>query len=110
MSETPTHRAAGGSNATLVLAGVVFVVAVVAFVVLEVTGHNTDGLMVLVGPAIGALLVSGQLTSQNKVMDKIERQTNGVMDKRIEDGVARALVAHGVVGAPEPLKQLHPER
>lgn len=99
MSETPSHRA-GNGNAAIVLAGVVFVVSVIAFVALEIAGRNTDNLMVLVGPAIGALIVSGQLVGQNKALDKIERQTNGVMDGRIEAGVRKVLTEAGVLAIP----------
>lgn len=81
MSEPTTHRAVS-NNGAIVLAGVVFVVSVAAFCVLTITGHDTNGLMVLVGPAIGALIVSGQLTSQNKSLDKIDRQTNGALTRR----------------------------
>ena len=74
------------STGSLVLAGVVFVVSVVAFVVLELAGRPTNGLMLLCGPAVGALIVSGQLqyvtSRQNRTLDNIEAQTNGNLSRR----------------------------
>ncbi|MFW5473684.1 hypothetical protein ACOCJ5_10270 [Knoellia sp. CPCC 206450] len=100
MSDTRSSTTAAASNAVVLLAGVVFVSVIAAYVALTLADKPTDGLTMLAGPSLGALIVSGQLFGQNRTLDKIERQTNGVLDKRIEDGTLRALATVGVVSVP----------
>jgi hypothetical protein len=81
------------------LAGLVFVVSVAALVTLEVMGKPTTNLMALVSPVVAALFVAGHINrvtaKQNEHIQKIEHQTNGVLDQRIRDGVLAALNARG---------------
>ena len=83
------------------LAALVFVVSVAAFVALEVTGNDTDGLLVLVGPVVAALLVTGQVRSetakQNMTLDAIREQTNGVLNRRMREAVETVLKETGLV-------------
>lgn len=85
------------------LAGVVFIVSVVALVVLESFGRSTTNLMSLVGPVVAGLLVGGHVSNltsqQNRSIQKIEAQTNGVLDARIRtQGKAATLEALRDVG------------
>lgn len=74
------------STRSQILAGVVFIVSVVAFVLLELQGRPTDGLMVLVGPAVAALIINAHVTAttkdQNRQLSRLEEQTNGNLHRR----------------------------
>lgn len=77
------------------LSGVVYALALLALVVLEVAGRDTTALLSLVGPVIAALFIAGHVDrvtgEQNEAIGRIERQTNGVLDQRIKDGTAEAI-------------------
>lgn len=83
MSDTrAATRDAGSATApAALLAGVVFVVSVAAFVLLELADKDTEGLMLLCGPAVGALIVSAQVgvssKRQERRLENVESQTNG---------------------------------
>jgi hypothetical protein len=83
------------SNATRLLAGVVFVVTIVAYVYLVAGGHDTVGLIALTGPVLGALFVVDSLGRQNRKIaeqvEEVKQQTNGVLDERIHTQVARTI-------------------
>lgn len=71
------------------IAGViVYGLTLVALVVLLVVGRPVDSVMLLAGPVVAALLVTGQITDRlNPIHDavsKIDEQTNGVLDQRIK--------------------------
>lgn len=96
-----------GTNGRLLilLAGVVFIVSVAALVALEAMGRSTTNLMALVGPVVAALLVGGHVSNltsqQNRSIQKIEAQTNGVLDARIRTqgkaAMLEALTESGVI-------------
>lgn len=75
---------------------VVYVVTIAAFLVLTLSGHedNTTELLGLAGPVVAALLINARLTPIAAGVSKIDEQTNGVLDTRIEQGVRRGLLAH----------------
>lgn len=116
-SSTPTDTPT--SSALTWLAGTVFVVSVAALVVLEALERPTVTLVALVTPVIASLLVAGHVSTvtkqQNVAIDKIERQTNGVLDERIRTQVLAALteaapVPAVVVGtAPGALEEVDPD-
>ncbi|WP_413114797.1 hypothetical protein ACK1X7_07265 [Streptomyces sp. CY1] len=72
--------------AALVIAG---------FVVLTLKGADTTGFVALVAPVLGAVFVINHLDhrsdQQDMILQRISEQTNGVLDKRIKDGVRAAL-------------------
>lgn len=79
-----------------VLAGLVcFVTIVVAYVVLTLNGQDANGLLAAVVPLLGLLglgvHVEARTKQQNKQLEQITRQTNGVLDKRILDGATTAV-------------------
>lgn len=79
-----------GSIATAILNAVIFTVSVAAFVLLELRGRDTTGLVLLVGPVIGAVFVTTTLKPQ---LTRVEQQTNGVLDDRIHRGAKAATTA-----------------
>ena len=48
------------------------------------------------------------MDTQDRKLEKIEKQTNGVLDQRIEDGttaaVSKLLEAHGIIKSPSSVK------
>lgn len=92
------------------LAGVVvYVATIAALVVLLMQDRPVDEVMLLAGPVVGALLVSGSVGARLDPVAarvaKIDEQTNGILDQRIAEGVRAALLAHqpqdGPAGAHE---------
>lgn len=89
----------GSTNRTAFLWAAVglVVVGVVGLVVLVLTGHDTAQLLGFLAGPLGALFVASQVYNvtgeQNTKLDKITAQTNGVLDKRILEGVTAALLA-----------------
>lgn len=83
-------------------------VIVAGFVVLAVRGEDTGAFLSLVGPIVSGLFVVGQVNARSDAQDQalttITRQTNGVLDARIREGVAAVLAAQdtppGVAGTP----------
>ena len=79
----------------LILSGLVFVVSITAYVVLELYGGDTGGVLTLAGPILAALFVTGTLgREQARIHEKVERvekQTNGVLDARIREQTAAAI-------------------
>lgn len=98
-----TPDSSNTSTPLIWLAGVVFVVSVAALLALELSGRPTLTLVALVTPVITGLLVSGHVSTvtrqQNVAINKIERQTNGVLDDRIRTQVIAALVEAGPMPA-----------
>ena len=84
--------------AQLVLSGVIFAVSVAAYVYMDAHGGDTAGLMVLVGPVVAVMFADATQRSRlapiQETVQKVERQTNGVMDARIRTQVAAALADH----------------
>jgi membrane protein implicated in regulation of membrane protease activity len=65
------------------------------FVVLTLKGSDTGSFVALVAPILGAVFVINHLDhrsdKQDEKLDTITRQTNGVLDERIKEGVKAAL-------------------
>ena len=90
----------------IVLAGA----GIAGFLVLVLTGHEdqVDKFLAFIGPSIAALLIIGhqgrRMDTQDRKLETIEKQTNGVLDRRIQEGTTKAvsalLEAHGVIGPP----------
>lgn len=81
-----------------IVGAILYTVTLVAIVVLTIAHERVDQIMVLAGPVVAALLVSGQIghrsDQQDAALAQITRQTNGVLDSRIRDGVRQALADH----------------
>lgn len=86
----------------IVLAGVMFVTTVAGMVTLIVTGNEGGSLERIAGPLLTAVIVTGvlgattkrqedRLDDQDKALNQITHQTNGVLDKRIRDNAKAAL-------------------
>lgn len=78
------------------IAGViVYGLTLAALVVLLVVGRPVDSVMLLAGPVVAALLVTGQINGRlNPIHDavsKIDEQTNGVLDQRIKTATTDAI-------------------
>lgn len=74
----------------------------------------TTVLAAIFGPKLAADQAAGK---QNEQLDQIEhaantavKQTNGVLDQRIRDGVAAALLAHGLAVDQPAAKHAAPEQ
>lgn len=78
------------------LAAVVFVITIAAYVVLEVRGRDTSGLIALVTPVLASLYVVARVErrtdAQDSALSRIEAQTNGVLDERIREGTKAAFL------------------
>jgi membrane protein implicated in regulation of membrane protease activity len=65
------------------------------FIVLTLKGSDTVGYVALVMPILGAVFVINHLDHrsdrQDEALQQITRQTNGVLDQRIKEGVKAAL-------------------
>ena len=86
----------------------VFLALLAAFVLLTLNHMDTAGLVALGAPVVGALLVTGHVSKvtseQNATIAKIDKQTNGVMDARIRDGVQTVLRDNGLIPAADPVE------
>ncbi|MBA2951447.1 hypothetical protein [Streptomyces himalayensis] len=69
----------------------IFVTSVAGYVVLSIFSKATAEFVTLIGPVLGAAFLMTHLGKQDQVLGQIQEQTNGVLDKRIEDGVLKAL-------------------
>ncbi|MFJ9089873.1 hypothetical protein ACIRL3_46400 [Streptomyces sp. NPDC102384] len=69
----------------------VFAVSVAGYVVLAAFGVATSEYVALVGPALGAAYLMTHLGRQDVKLDRINENTNGVLDEQIERAVGRAL-------------------
>lgn len=87
--------------AQLVVGCIIALAAISAITALEMTNHEYGMVITIAGPVLAALLINTHVSSlteqQNEKIGKIEAQTNGVLDKRIEDGVVRGLVKAGAL-------------
>lgn len=80
----------------------------------ELLGAGDDKTIVLIvtavlsgtiGPAVSASHTGEKLAQVQRSADQAVKQTNGVLDKRIRDGVTAVLAEHGVIdpsGPPAP--------
>lgn len=89
------HNQDETSRLIIGLAALMFTVTVVAFVVLALFGGDSRTLERIAGPLLTAVIVTGVVGASHKAqeskLDKIQNQTNGMMDKRIRTNVTAAL-------------------
>lgn len=69
----------------------VFAISVAGYVALALKGQATAEYVALVGPVLGAAFLMSKLGQQDQVLGEIKEQTNGVLDRRIREGVRAAL-------------------
>lgn len=86
----------------VVLSGVLFVTTITALVALTIAGKETAAVESLAGPLLTGVILTGvvgavsktqvdRLDQQDKALDQITQQTNGVLDKRIREQTKNAL-------------------
>lgn len=68
---------------------------IAGFVALTLKGSDTGSYVAMVAPVLGAVFVINHLDQrsdkQDEKLDTITKQTNGVLDQRIKEGVKAAL-------------------
>jgi hypothetical protein len=69
----------------------IFAICVAGYVPLAMTGTATAEFVALIGPVLAVVILQGRLGKQDETLTQIKEQTNGVLDKRIEEGVLKAL-------------------
>lgn len=69
----------------------VFALSMAGYVTLAIKGEATAEYVTLVGPVLGAAYLTSHLGKQDETLGQIKEQTNGVLDKRIKDGVLKAM-------------------
>jgi hypothetical protein len=69
----------------------VFAICVAGYVPLAMLGKATAEYVTLIGPVLAVVILKTHLGQQDETLTKIQEQTNGVLDKRIEQGVLKAL-------------------
>ena len=70
---------------------IVFTVCVAGYVPLALAGRATAEYVTLIGPVLAVVILKTHLGQQDETLTKIQEQTNGVLDRRIKDGVKAAL-------------------
>lgn len=85
-------------------AGIILAVIMVpAYIYMKQNDIDEQGLFYLLGPVVTYMLIGSKVDAvtqdQNTKLDKIQEQTNGVLDKRIRDGVRAALKEYDENGA-----------
>lgn len=74
-----------------------FLGVLAAYVALSLTGHDASGLVNAVVTILGvtglAAHIEKRTQQQNERIAKIDHQTNGVLDQRIQDGTRAAVSA-----------------
>lgn len=70
---------------------IVFVASLAGYVALAYRDLATAEYVALVGPVLAAVILKSHLGQQDQVLGQIQEQTNGVLDRRIEEGVLKAL-------------------
>ncbi|MFP3990643.1 hypothetical protein U9R90_24900 [Streptomyces sp. E11-3] len=81
----------GDKAAQLMAQVAIFAISVAGYVALSIKGEATAEYVTLVGPVLGAAFLMTHLRGQDKVLGEIHENTNGVLTKRIEDGVRAVL-------------------
>lgn len=83
------------NRALLAALSACFVVVIAAYVVLSLEGQDPTGLISAVVTLLGVTGLAAHIETRTKAQDatlnKIQKQTNGVLDQRIRDGVAAVL-------------------
>ncbi|MFF9268608.1 hypothetical protein [Streptomyces rochei] len=72
---------------------IVFVASLAGYVALAYKDLATAEYVALVGPVLAAVILKTHLGQQDETLGQIKEQTNGVLDKRIEQGVLKALAS-----------------
>ncbi len=89
-------------TALVVLSGVLFVTTITALVALAIAGKETAAVEGVAGPILTGVILTGvvgavsktqvdRLDQQDKALDQITHQTNGLLDKRIREQTKSAL-------------------
>lgn len=88
----------------LMVAGVIIVLATLgAYITLTLTGYGADTteLLAFITPVVAALLIIRKVDSgqgrQEQVLQTIQRQTNGELDRRVREGTLASLKAVGLI-------------
>lgn len=97
------------SRSALAAALVAFLAVLAAYVALVLTDHDPSGLVPMVVTVLGVLGLGAHIEKrtqeQNATIAKIDRQTNGVLTQRIEEGTRKAvsdlLTEHNIIPAPD---------
>lgn len=110
----PTAHAQKERLTLLYIAGAVALLALVIIGGLSYTGRESDDVLKIAMPIISAVLVVGYVGQRTGQQDEqvsqiasrvevVQRQTNGVMDAKIRDGVRAVLIEAGLVqqGGPQ---------
>jgi len=77
-------------KATLLQLGALGLVAG-GLVVLLLKDKDVTVFVSLFSPVVSALFIVGHLANQDRVLDKINENTNGVLKQKIKDAVAEAM-------------------
>ena len=95
--------AEGMRSSSIIWAGVVvFVTTIAAMVVLRIKDADTSNLIALASPVISSVVLGGvvwytssqqdkKLDEQTHVLHRIEHETNGILEEKIERGSKRAM-------------------
>lgn len=86
-------------NARTISAVAIFGIAVAGYVTLAIVAPDQDYRGLLTFASIGAawLGLSGNTSAIKRSVARVEKQTNGVLDQRIKDGVTSVLKEHGLI-------------
>ena len=103
MEDNTDAPVANVSALTLIIGVLILAIGVGAYLALVLTGHedSTDKLLAFLAAPVSALLVVGytqrqhkataeRLDQQDKQLVTITKQTNGVLDQKIQDNTAKA--------------------
>lgn len=76
----------------------VFAICVAGYVALALKGAITAEYVTLIGPVLAVVILQGRmgkqeekLDQQDRVLDQIQENTNGILKKKIKEAVAEAL-------------------
>lgn len=70
---------------------IVFAICVAGYVALAVLDEPTAEYVTLIGPVLAVVIIQGRLGKQDEVLTEISENTNGKLDRRIENAVERAV-------------------
>lgn len=95
--------------AVIALGGLMFVTSLAAIVALALAGQDTATLERIVSPLLGSVITVGVLGlvshAQDQKLTRIEKQTNGILDERIE---RKTLDAIRKAGLTPPVDEVDP--
>lgn len=76
----------------------IFAICVAGYVPLAVMHTATAEYVTLIGPVLAVVILQGRLGKQDEVLGEIKENTNGVLTRRIEEAVRKALIAREDTG------------